>query len=332
MRFIRDLSRETQRILKRIYKESRHHQVRQRAHCILLSFQGLTMNELIAIFKVSRKTLYNWLTAWEDEKLVGLYERAGRGRKPKLKEEQKEQIREWVKAEPKNLKKILGQVEREWNIRISKDTLKRVLKEFQMTWKRLKRGVSRSPWDWEYEIKLEKLESLKEQEKRQEIDLRYLDESGFCLTPYLPYGWQEKGETILVKSGKSRRINVLGILNRKNELDWEVYLGKMTSERLIRYLDKFSERLEKKTVVVMDQSPVHTSDAVMKKLEEWASKNLEIFWLPPYSPELNLIEILWKFMKYEWIEIEAYRDWKSLVKYVKNVLKKVGTEYVINFA
>ncbi|MBD2539672.1 transposase, partial [Coleofasciculus sp. FACHB-SPT36] len=53
---------------------------------------------------------------------------------------------------------------------------------------------------------------------------------------------------------------------------------------------------------------------------------------PPYSPELNLIEILWKFMKYEWIEIEAYRDWKSLVKYVKNVLKKVGTEYVINFA
>ncbi|MBD1893420.1 hypothetical protein [Coleofasciculus sp. FACHB-129] len=51
-----------------------------------------------------------------------------------------------------------------------------------MTWKRLKRGGSGSPWDWEYEIKLEKLESLKEQEKRQEIDLRYLDESGFCLT------------------------------------------------------------------------------------------------------------------------------------------------------
>jgi len=332
MRFIRELSLETQRILKRIYKESKHHQVRQRAHCILLSFQGLTMNELIVLFKVSRKTLHNWLTAWEDEKLVGLYNRPGRGRKPKLKAEQKEQIREWVKAEPKNLKKILGRVEQEWNISLSKDTLKRVLKEFQMTWKRLKRGVSGSPWDWEYEIKLEKLASLKEQEKRGEIDLRYLDESGFCLTPYVPYGWQEKGETISLKSGKSRRINVLGILNKKNELNQEIYLGKMTSERLIRYLDKFSKQLEKKTVVVMDQSSVHTSDAVMNKLEEWSAKNLEIFWLPPYSPELNLIEILWKFMKYEWIEIEAYQDWKSLLKYVKNVLDKVGTEYVINFA
>jgi len=173
---------------------------------------------------------------------------------------------------------------------------------------------------------------IKKTREARRNSLRYLDESGFCLSPYLPYGWQEKGETILLKSGKSRRINVLGILNRKNELDSEVYLGRMTSERLIGYLDKFSECLEKKTVGVMDQSPVYTSDAVMNKLEEWASKNLEIFWLPPYSPELNLIEIFWKFMKYEWIEIEAYRDWKSLLKYVKNVLNKVGTEYVINFA
>jgi transposase len=332
MRFIRDLSRETQKVLKRIYKESRHHQVRQRAQCILLSFQGLTMKELMTVFRVSRKTLHNWLTSWEEEKLVGLYDRAGRGRKPKLKEEQKEQIREWVKAEPKNLKKILGQVEKEWNISISKDTVKRVLKEFAMRWKRLKRGVRGTPWDWEYEIKLEKLESLKKQEERGEIDLRYLDESGFCLTPYLPYGWQEKGETITVKSGRSRSINVLGILNRKNELYQEVYLEKMTSERLLKCLDRLSNQLQKRTVVVMDQSPVHTSDAVIKKLEEWQSKNLEIFWLPPYSPKLNLIEILWKFMKYEWIQLEAYQDWKSLVKYVKDVLSKVGSDYVINFA
>lgn len=332
MRWIRDLSRETQRILKRIYKQSRHHQVRQRAQCILLSFQGLTIKELMTIFSVSRKTLYNWLTSWEDKKLVGLYDQAGRGRKPKLKEEQKEQIREWIKADPKNLKKILGRVEKEWEIKISKDTLKRVLKEFEMRWKRLKRGLRGTPWEWEYEIKSEKLALLKKQELRQEIDLRYLDESGFCLTPYLGYGWQEKGETISVKSGISRRINVLGIINRNNELEWEAYVGKMTSERLIKYLDQFSENLKQKTVVVMDQSPVHTSEAVLQKLVEWESKNLEIFWLPPYSPKLNLIEILWKFMKYEWIQIEAYQNWKSLVKYVKDVLSKVGTEYVINFA
>ena len=36
----------------------------------------------------------------------------------------------------------------------------------------------------------------------------------------------------------------------------------------------------------------------------------------PYSPQLNLIEILWRFMKYEWIELNAYESWDSLVSYV----------------
>ncbi len=48
----------------------------------------------------------------------------------------------------------------------------------------------------------------------------------------------------------------------------------------------------------MDQASIHTSDKMMEKIEEWEKKNLEIFWLPTYSPELNLIEILWRFIKY----------------------------------
>ncbi|MFM6630348.1 MAG: transposase, partial [Microcystis panniformis] len=51
-----------------------------------------------------------------------------------------------------------------------------------------------------------------------------------------------------------------------------------------------------------------------------------------YSPHLNLIEILWRFLKYEWIEFSAYKDRKSLLAYVKKVLDNFGGEYVINFA
>jgi len=70
----------------------------------------------------------------------------------------------------------------------------------------------------------------------------------------------------------------------------------------------------------------------MEKLDEWQEKNLEIFWLPTYSPQLNLIEILWRFMKYEWIEVGAYENRKSLLNYIKKVLELFGSEYVINFA
>ena len=87
-----------------------------------------------------------------------------------------------------------------------------------------------------------------------------------------------------------------------------------------------------KTVIIIDQASIHTSDAFMEKLEEWEKKNLKIFWLPTHSPHLNLIEILWRFLKYELIEFSTYKDRKSLLAYVKKVLDNFGGEYVINFA
>jgi len=59
---------------------------------------------------------------------------------------------------------------------------------------------------------------------------------------------------------------------------------------------------------------------------------LKIFRLPSYSPELNLIEILWRFIKYEWIELQAYKSWNDFVEYIENVIKNFGIKYKINFA
>ena len=332
MRFIRELSMDTQKILRRIHKESKHHLVRQRAYCILLSFQGWTMPQLIRLFAISRKTLHNWLTRWEDERLVGLYDRRGRGKKSKLNEEQEQQVKEWVREEPKNLKKVLNKVKEEWDISISKDTIKRTIKKMAMTWRRMKRGLARKPYEWELEVKLEKLNQLKEQAKKGEISLQYLDEMGLSLIPSIPYAWQDKDSTIILSSQKSKRLNVIGIFSNQNELEYEIYTGNIISEHVIRLLDKFSKNLKIKTVVALDQASIHTSNKIIEKVDEWRKNNLEIFWLPPYSPQYNLIELLWKFIKYEWIEVGAYKDWESLVTYVKKTLNNVGDEYVINFA
>lgn len=332
MRFIRDLTTENIKLLQRISRESKYYQVRNRAKCLILSYQGLSIKELVEIFGVGRKTIYNWFTKWEDEKVIGLYNNSGRGRKSKLNEEQKEQIKVWAKKEPKTLSRIVEKVKREWGINISKDTIKRIIKKLQMRWKRMKRGFSKEPDEWEIEVKMPALEELIEQERNGKIDLRYLDQSGFSLMPYIPYGWQEKNETIIIKSRTGKRINVIGLMNRKNELDYEIIKHSVNSKDVIKFLDNFSHKLNKKTVVVLDQASIHTSDNFIDKLEEWKQKSLEIFWLPTYSPKLNLIEILWKFIKYEWIDIEAYSSQKSLVKYLKKVLDNFGREYVINFA
>ena len=93
----------------------------------------------------------------------------------------------------------------------------------------------------------------------------------------------------------------------KNQLNSEIHHGVINSEIVINFLDKFSQNLAKVTVVVMDKTSIHTSDKILEKLEEWKEKKLEIFWLPTYSPKHNLIEILGKFIKYEWIEINEMR-------------------------
>ena len=82
---------------------------------------------------------------------------------------------------------------------------------------------------------------------------------------------------------------------------------------------------------ITDQASIHTSDAIFEKLEEWRERNITIFELPTYSPHLNLIEILWRFIKYKWIPIDTYKDWKTFVTSVEKILREFGENYVINF-
>ncbi len=110
-RFIQELSPETIHLLQRIYQRSTRHQVRQRAHCILLSFDGYPVTELMVIFAVTRKTIYRWLEAWDQARLVGLYDRPGRGRKMTFNDEEQQQIRDWAKATPNNLNAVLAKIQ-----------------------------------------------------------------------------------------------------------------------------------------------------------------------------------------------------------------------------
>ena len=332
MRYIKGLTKETLKLLKRIYKQSKYFQVRQRAHCIQLSYEGYKISQLMKIFKVSRNTIYNWFNDWDNYRLVGLYDRGGRGRKKSFDIEQQEQIKHWVKETPKNLNKVQEKIEKQWGIITSKYTIKRIIKKLDMVWKRMKRGLNKTPDQWELEVKLPKLTELKEREKKGEIDLRYFDESGFSLMPYIPYAWQEKEQQTILPSSKSKRINVLGLMNKNLDIYYQMTRGKIDSQTVIDFFDTFSKNLPKYTVVIMAQASIHTSEAIIEKLEEWKQKKLEIFWLPTYSPKLNLIEILWKFIKYEWIEIDAYNSWKNLINYLKKVLDQLGSKYLINFS
>lgn len=233
MRYIKGLTKDTLKLLDRIYKHSKYYQVRQRAHCIKLSYQGVKISELMKIFKVSRNTIYNWFNLWESSSLVGLYNQPGRGKNKTFDSAQEQQIKDWVKTTPKNLDKVQEKIKKQWEIKVSKKTIKRVIKSIKMGWHRIKIKVGGEPCPGFYKRKVEELEELKRKEEIGEIEIRYVDESGFCLIPYVPYAWQETGKKIEIKSQQSQRLNVLGFISKSNKLDAYTFRCSINSDVVI---------------------------------------------------------------------------------------------------
>src|SRR2546422_8421964 len=76
---------------------------------------------------------------------------------------------------------------------------------------------------------------------------------------------------------------------------------------VVACLNDFCQRIKKKTMVIMDNSSIHRSEEFEEYLAQWKKKGLRIKYLIPYAPELNLIEILWRHIKYLWLPFSAYQ-------------------------
>jgi hypothetical protein len=87
---------------------------------------------------------------------------------------------------------------------------------------------------------------------------------------------------------KSRRLNVLGFLSPPQPLTSFVFEGTIDSQVIIACFNEFCKTLTKPTWVVIDNAPVHTSDAFAEQRVEWEAKGLFIKYLPPYAPELRV--------------------------------------------
>jgi transposase len=110
------------------YKNVPHHQFKSRCHCLLLSNQGHDMVSLKGIFNVSHATITNWFDSWEEQGIVGLWNKRGQGRKPILTEADKESVKAKVKASPQQLKEARLALKEELEKEFSIKTLQRFLK------------------------------------------------------------------------------------------------------------------------------------------------------------------------------------------------------------
>ncbi|MGL5980838.1 MAG: IS630 family transposase [Phocaeicola sp.] len=183
----------------------------------------------------------------------------------------------------------------------------------------------------QFERQKSELEQLIELHKMRYIDLYYCDESHFGLTPNVGYAWQHKDNPVLLPAAKGKRLSVLGLMTPDCKLFSRTFEGAINSDGAIAAMDEFCQTITKRTVVVIDNAPIHRSKKFMAKIKKWKEQDLWVYYLPPYSPELNRIEILWRFIKYRWLPFDAFLNFQKLKERLNDTLNKIGTKCIINF-
>jgi transposase len=308
--------------------------VRKRAHAVLLNSRGYSVDEIADIYEADRDSVSNWLDRWENDGANGLPDKEGRGRKPILNEKEQKQAIKMVEKDPRSSKRSLKKIEEKTGKKISRHTLKRILKKGNKAWKRIRRSLRSKRDEVDFQRAKAELNAFRIEVAAGEFDLYYFDGATFTLDPSVPYAWQTIGETIEIPAAsKSDRANVLAFLSP--DLRFHPFIfdkETIDSEIVIACFDHLSKLITKPTLVVIDEAPTHTSGAFQACLERWEALGLYVYLLPAYSPELNLIEILWRMIKYHWLPLDAYESFKDLLRSLTEVLKEVGAKYRINFA
>ena len=209
-------------------------------------------------------------------------------------------------------------------------------KKQQYVWKRCRRSLKHKRDEEAFRKEQELQVKLHQAQAQHKVRVYYFDATGFNTTPCVPYAWQKQSETLGLPSQRSKQLNLLGFLNKDNDCFFYEQEGRVSSQTVIAAFEAFGQyyldyytKTHQPCIVILDNAPVQTSAAFMESIQDWYSYGLFVHFLPTYSPELNLIEILWRKIKYEWLPFDAYLSYSNLKSALLNVLSQVGKKYTI---
>src|SRR5258705_1101881 len=332
VRYVRPLTEQQRELLESTMKNDASHRARMRAHGLLLSSEGITIKAIAKIYHVDRDTVSTWIKKWEKYGDKSLHDQPRSGRPTTLNAIEKELAQQYIKEKPRSLKNVAERLAQKTAKRLSISSLKRLAKRARLRWKRVRKSLKSLRDPLAFARCQRELEALQKQEDKGKIALYYFDEAGFALDPSIPYAWQESGTIIELPAMKYGRMNVLGFMNRKNDLHAYSFDQSIHTGVVVACFDAFCKTIKQKTVVMIDNASIHTSEEFEDRIPYWKQQGLIIKYLPTYSPELNLIEILWRRIKYDWLPFSAYSCLNAMIEALDDILRNVGSKYQITFA
>lgn len=183
-----------------------------------------------------------------------------------------------------------------------------------------------------YALKVEQLRAFEELAQRGLLDIYYGDEAAICTQGSVCSGWQWSDEEVFLPAQKGGRLSCFALLSRANTCRFATTQDTIDAAFVARQLEQLSWDIDKPTLVVLDNARLHKGTLIQSFRDAWEARGLFVFYLPVYSPHLNIVEILWKHLKYFWLRAEDYLDWQNLFYQVHQALAAVGSLLHIHFS
>ncbi len=208
-------------------------------------------------------------------------------------------------------------IEKQYGIKLSVVSVGRLLKKLGLSCQKpLMRAFQQDPVVVQQWVE-EDYPKIKQLARLQKAEIYFEDEAGIRSDHHFGTTWGMKGSTPIVRTTGARfSMNMISAITSKGKMKFMTYSGKMKAPVFCEFLKRLIHNVPKKIFLVLDGHPVHRSSHVKKFVQSTKGK-LRLFYLPPYSPELNPDELVWNNVKSKIgrSSIKGPNDFQEKVRY-----------------
>lgn len=286
--------------LEKQYKQERDRRIAERIHCIILAAQGYDWQELKRILLVGIRTLKKWVGVFLKQGIAGLRQWGYQGQESQLNDEQWAEVEAELEGKPyRYAKAVVRFVKDRFGIEYSERGMQALLrrKGYRHIKVRLVPG---------------QVDEDKQQEQREFIEgyfklkadlgvtdrLYHVDATHPTHNVSISYVWTKKGRRRRIRSNSGRkRYNILGAYCPLDQEYIDIRgTDNVNAQTLQRLIDEIRARHPEaqRIFLILDNARYNHAKIVREHIEDI---NIELKFLPSYSPNLNLIERLWRFLK-----------------------------------
>ena len=161
--------------------------------------------------------------------------------------------------------------------------------------------------------------------------MAYVDEAGFSAVSPNRSAWTPVGQRHLIDARRGRRrLNVIAALCSSGALHSAALWCSVKADAFVGFLGLLKQQVSKPLVVILDNASFHKAKDSRPFVRYLQKQGVELYFLPPYSPELNRIERLWHKIKHTWLAVKR-RTEEMLYTDVSHILDNFGTQFKFAF-